>query len=202
MSKFAIALVAVSGLAAAVQADITTSVSAVNNSSSPELAGFNTWDLGANTGTADWTQAQMVITLSTGTIYMHALNGGFQAPNPALIGIFPAIAFTSYITDGSSATVSVAGGAVNLGGAPAASFNSTGANVAWFTTNLNDFGQRTLARLSLSSNATGTWQLQVRAAGETPVTVGGVITNGVIPTPAAASVLALGGLVASRRRRA
>ena len=206
MSKNIIAVIAVAGLALAAQADITTSITQVNNSAGgADLSNYRTWDIGANTGSADWTQAQLLITLSTGTIYINALNGGYQAPNPAFVGLFPALGFTSYVTDGVSSSVSIGGGAVNLGGAPAASFTSTGANVTWFTTNTNDFNFRNLLRLSLSSDASGTWQMQVRAGTSVvPVTIGGSFTNGMlaVPAPATAAVFGLGGLVAARRRRA
>jgi len=83
--------------------------------------------------------------------------------------------------------------------------------VAWFTTTLDDVGQLTIARITLSADAQGTWKALVAVAsgsgGENLVFQGPVVDGQMVPEPGSLHLAALGlavlGVLAcgSKRRR-
>ena len=189
-------------------------VESVNNSSSPALSGFITQDVAIDFG-GQWTGSQLLIQLTQGNIYQDAF-GGATEPNPALVAAFPSLAFDTFLGAGdrtatpSAITPSVAGAAVDLGGGPSQKFDASGIDIAWFApggtllTNGTDFFT---ARVSLSSNANGTYKYLASAGGQISQ-FSGTINNGVltpdsatVPEPVSVAVLGLGASLLGWRRR-
>ena len=171
----------------------------------PTLAG-HVYNRLTVTTDADWTQCQLLIALDSGAVYQESFFGAeltTVGPTPEQIAFSPSIEFDSYV-QGAGGEVGVAGGAVDIGGAAASTFDTTGIDFAWFTTETDDIGVLMLAQATLSDDAMGTWALRVsNAAGANTVVLdGGPVENGaLIPEPATMSLVVLGALAMLRRRR-
>lgn len=150
---------------------------AVNNTSA--LTGFTTADLEVTTAT-DWTSAALLLELTQGSIYQDA-SGGIPAPNPALFGAFPTLAFDTYVDAGAN-TAFVAGAAGDVGG-DVFQFDTTQIDALWFDTATDDLGTLTIGRFTLSDDAVGTWSLRVLNAGGDVVLDSGSFTLGNLATP-------------------
>ena len=154
--------------------------------------------------------AQLLIELSSGSVYQDAV-GAATPPNAAFIPVFPSLANDSFVAQG-SATAGGAdgeplpgGGAVDLGGAAVAQFDAAGINQAWNPAGGQVISDRVgflIAQITLSSDAAGTWSLLSSAAGDIAVESGTVVGGALVPEPATAALLGLGGLAMLRRRTA
>jgi hypothetical protein len=164
--------------------------------------------------TSDWLSAVMSIELTQGTIYQHGA-GNNVPPNPLFFPIYPGVQYDTYVTNGAGASVSL-DAAVDLGyaatGVPLSDADSYA--LSWFTSATGDIGSLMLARVTLSSDAVGTWQINATANnGNDPAFAWSVldgteqygeIANGVmliIPEPATMALLAFGGVAALIRRK-
>jgi FG-GAP-like repeat len=137
---------------------ITAEFVAVDNSSA--LTGYNTYDLQV-TATADWTVGALLLTVTQGTIYQDAFGG----PNPQTIvypGATPAVAFDTGV-GGDAPSISIVGGAGDLGG-DNLQFDETELDVSWFNSRTTDTGTFSIARITLSDDAVGTWSYTALSA--------------------------------------
>jgi len=115
--------------------------------------------------TGQYTGSQLRIELTQGSIYQHPF-GGTTPPNEALLSVFPELAYDSFVARGSAVSGSplgepaIHGGAVNLGATAAAVFDS--AEINQHVGPLSDIGifdqsDFLTYRITLSSDAIGTW---------------------------------------------
>ncbi len=203
----AAALTLVAGLANAgmAQAWLTAEVvdnGGISDASGANLAGSTTYDLywnnfgastvgvnGFNLGSAAQPGLAPYRMFYTGTVFNHAF-GSDTAPNAALIPSFPALAFDTFYTVGGGAVSFVPGSASTTGGEVLGTWFtqppvSVGAGERVRFMRLTVFGELDMINSSMevgfADNSTGVFVF--------------------VPTPGAAALLGLGGLVAARRRR-
>jgi hypothetical protein len=186
-------------------------------------AGFVTQDLVVDTD-VDWLAANLIVALSAGSIYQDAIIAGIGPPSSALVSVLPSTRWDTYVMGSGgldAGAPSSAGGAVDLGGNPTATFNTSHIDLNWFTTSTNDVGVFSLGRFTFSNDAVGEFVLRLDflnssattrdAAGPfTTLTLRGEVVGGelvVIPEAGALALAGAGGLVAlaglwRRRKRA
>ncbi len=138
------------------------------------LVGYVTQDLQITTSN-DWGTAQILATLTSGSIYQDP-NGGDFAPNPAFFNTFPTLEFDTYL-DANGETPFILGQAVDLGG-DVQEFSDSHIDIAWLSTSTDDIGTFTIGRFTLTDDAAGTWTMKVTSAGGFQATYQGNIHNG------------------------
>lgn len=170
-------------------------------------AGFVTSDLAVDSST-DWLAANLILNLTSGTLYQDALLSGFGPPSSLLINVIPSTRFDTYVTGSTGlagGSPASAGGAVDLGGSPASEFGTSKINLNWFTTSTTDIGQFTIGRFTIAEDAVGTFSLRLDSLQQTaPFLVSGTIENGrFVAVPEANSIVLLTAiaLVGSGARR-
>jgi hypothetical protein len=244
--RYTTALLLVAALAGAASADSYTFNPAPGISltvtNSVIRAGYVTNVLTLTTDT-DWLSAGMIVNPTPTTSRVYNATGGSSAPviddlydtsgyPPDLVPINTTTKWAdSYLTAGqklgadtmyedlmSWVQASIAGGAVDLGGAAAAVFNNNAINAAWFTTYDDEIGTLVIAQVTLKNDAQGTWKFITMNAGGDVIhpldtldplwddPLGGhqhmAIHSGVMtPEPATLSLLVLGGVAALIRRK-
>jgi len=157
---------------------LSAAVVAVDNSA--VLTGYVSQDIVVDTDT-DWLSAQMVVTLTAGTIYQDA-SGGNTSPNPAMFATVPTLAFDSYVSNGVVGESVNTLSAADLNPSAPLQFDDSGISIGWFTMVDDDIGTLPLARVTLSDDAEGTWRFKATAspAGTKQVDMSGTISNGVM----------------------
>jgi len=200
LATYAVVCAAVFGVAAVSSAAITAEfVPVLTEAAATPPAGFVTQDLRVTT-TADWTQSQILVELSAGSIYQEPSSGNAN-PNPPsdlFIGFVPLLRWDTYVSGWDRFTpAAYAGGAVNIGGAAVSTFSTSKLDLAWFINgDNNDVGSSDyLGRFTLSDNAAGTWKLRVYNAdsvGGTADFTGNVVGGLLVPVPEPGTVLLAG----------
>jgi hypothetical protein len=172
MLRFICFATAISLAASNARAALTAEfVNAIDNS---PLVGFVTQDLMVTT-TTDWGTAQILATLTAGTIYQDP-NGNDFKPNPLLFPNFPALEFDTYL-DGNGQQPGIAGQAVDLGG-DVQEFSANHLDITWYNTTLNDTGTFSIGRFTLSDDAVGSWTMMITSVGGFQANYQGLIDNG------------------------
>ena len=146
-----------------------------------------TQDLQVTTQT-DWMASQLLVTLTNGEVYQNAA-GGTGPPNPDLFDAFPGLEFDTHVDPDN-----IAGAAIDLEGGPAdLQFDESGLSITWYNTDTDDTGTMNIARVTLSDDAVGTWELLVSANGQDWLVINdGTITCGAMtPESAGDEMLAL-----------
>lgn len=156
-------------------------------------AGYVTHDLVVST-TTDWLAANLVVRLDGGTFYQDALLAGYGPPSPALVSAVPSVRWDTYVMGPgglSAGAPASAGGAVDLGGSPLATFSDTAIDLNWFTTSATDIGTFSIGRFTLTDDAFGTYELRLDALGQSaPLYLTGTIVNGdFVPVPEASTII-------------
>jgi len=155
-----------------------------------------------------WLSSQLLVELDQGTIYQHPVNDEVY-PQPAWWPLIPELEFDSVVTDGQTppGAASIAGGAVNIGGATTYTHDAGLIDIAWFVTGSTAQGDFMLARVTLSQDVCGTWSFRTTAQPldgpyakllDVPI-VDGYLT--IIPEPTTGLLLLLGGLGVPLGRR-
>jgi hypothetical protein len=153
-------------------------VDPVDNSA--QLTGYVTQDIVFDTDT-DWLSAQLVVTLTAGTIYQDPA-GGVGSPNPVLFALFPSLEFDTYVSNGvvgeSVNTIS----AIDLNPGAPLECDTSGISIGWFTTSSDDIGELHLARITLSDDAAGTFHFRATAspAGSPALNLTGTMADGIM----------------------
>jgi len=158
---------------------LSASVAPVDNST--VLTGYVTQDIVLHTQT-DWLSAQLVVSLDCpGSVYQ-APGGDVnpQSPNPAFFPIAPELEFDTYVGNGVPGEPVGTVSAVNLNPGASMKFDADGISIGWFSTGTDDTGDLALARVTLTSDASGTWQFMASAspAGGPVVVTGGTVSAG------------------------
>ncbi len=203
MKRILFSLALIAALAAQASAEVlTASIVSVSNTSVAALSNYVTQDVHLANSTR-WLNSQILLTLTSGSIYQDQFGGNVN-PNSALVGVFPSLAYDTFVSSGSVSESgndpSIIGGAVNLGGASASTFTSAAIDVAWGSNTSTVIGDLDLARITLSKTANGTFKFLANTVGTSVNTVfTGTVTNGVIslipvPEPATFAMLGIAGL--------
>jgi hypothetical protein len=146
---------------------------------SDALTGYVTRDIVLTTDT-DWLSSQLVVTLTSGTLYQDAA-GGIGSPNPALFALAPSLEFDTYVSNGVvGQSVAVISAADLAPGAPV-QCDANGIALGWFSVMSNDIGSLPLARITLSDDAVGTFHFLASALTRpAPLEMTGTISGGVM----------------------
>ncbi len=158
------------------------------------LDGYVCQDLSVDTAN-DWTAGVLLIELTAGSIYQELegivpVEGGAkfyngwssQQPLAAYIPVMPSSEYDTYVHgNGQSATFHGGGGDI---GGDVQQFDSTEIDVTWSGPSWvkDDIGTSFIGRITLTSDAAGTWKLKVTQADDynSIYVVTGTITNGVM----------------------
>lgn len=193
-------------------AAITASfVPLTSEASSSPPAGYVSQSLDVDTS-MDWLAANLIVNLTQGSFYQDAIISGFGPPSSALVSVLPSTRWDTYVTgslglDGGAPAS--AGGAVDLGGNPIATFDTNHIDLNWFTTSTTDIGAFSLGRFTLTNDAEGTFILRLDTLGQTaPLLLTGIVHDGYLTAVpevntivfTGMAVLALGLVVRARRR--
>ena len=141
------------------------------------LPGYITRDLVVTTD-SEWFGAELLITLDTGSFYQHPY-GTVGPPEAGMISLFPELEFDTYLTGGtpdSDPGGLTCGGAVDLGGTPGVGncqFDESEIDVTWYRMQPSLVGDLMVARLTLSSDASGSWKLRISNQDEGARTITG-----------------------------
>jgi len=199
------AVVVLVGLPSVAPAEVLLSFQPVSGPGLP--VGYVSQDMLIQTD-ADWLGSQLLVELDQGSVFQQpvAQGGGDFPPNPAFFTAYPALEFDTFLTGGQNdpahPPAGIAGGAVDLGGQPAARFgeDTTVVDVAWFTTTTDDIGVLNAARVTLSDDAAGTWKALVAvksgSGGESLSFQGPIVGGQMVPEPGSLGLLAFAALAA------
>lgn len=143
-----------------------------------------TWPLGPQNGpwvtndifvstSTDWHSALLYLRLDTGTIFQNVA-GTDTSPNTSLFATKPGLIYDTYVAGGDpgglqadqpARNVIAPVGAADLSGNAEKTFSGQTLDVTWFRFNKQDIGpDRLLARVTLSDDATGTFQMLASSA--------------------------------------
>lgn len=147
---------------------------------------YKTFDLVVTVGPgSDWASAELRGVLTQGSFFNHPV-GGNNYPNSSLFLSFPALPYDTYITAPNN-TLPSTQLSHPMDGSGSPIFNPTLTSAAWADFSNTGSGVFTIARLTMTSDAIGTFSGQVVESGATT----GVPFSFVVPEP---SVLGLGGM--------
>jgi hypothetical protein len=117
---------------------------------------------------------ELFVDLASGSIFQHPF-GGNGPPHPALLPVFPELAYDSFVSldspvsGGPYGEPLLVGGSVHLGGSSTAYFTTEGINQGWAPSSsvmVSDQSDFMAARVTLSDEAMGTWGVRSGAGGQ------------------------------------
>ena len=142
---------------------VPVAISATAKTADPQLANDKSFDLKVTISSGDdWASGDLKLTLSGGTFYIPSSSNSNQAV-PALWPSKPNIQFDTFVTGPNFEAVSILGKSYLTATGGAAVFSSTQIDVAWGDLNSTGAGTFTIARLTMTSGASGTAQGRVAA---------------------------------------
>lgn len=161
----------------------------------------------------DWTAAVLKVDLFSGSVYNDP-SFNSDSPQEGLWGFVPGLQWDSYVGIPGDAVSGIAGGAGDLGGGPTPNIGGTGTNavnVSWFNTRTTDTGLVLIGNISLTPDASGTWQFLATFADGSKVELSGGLEGGAMPLtspplpppypePGTLGLLGAGGLTFLRMR--
>jgi hypothetical protein len=162
------------------------------------------------TATTQWYGAELIMTLTNGSIFQSPFVAGFGPPGAALESAIPSTVWDTYISGPTGDTPSSAGGAVDLpGGTITSTFNTSAINIEWFEIpSASSVGSFSLGQFTLSNDAAGSFELRLDCQNQTaPFLLSGTIQNGSLATVPEVSTSVLCGIamatlaIATRIRR-
>ena len=190
MKYFILTLLLVGLTVAGASAQVTSTFTQVDPGTTLEGYVSNTWDV--STGPQGWLSAVLRVQLTSGDIYQDAA-GSDAPPNPLNFGTFPTLEYDSYMTGGTDSEApsttglvpTVVGGAVDLGGGIAATFDTEAIDATWGSSEAtNPWGELMLGRFTLSDSAQGIYSYRIGVSGSAPTSlVGGYVVNGAMTAP-------------------
>ena len=149
------------------------------------------------TATTQWYGAELILTLTNGSIFQSPFVAGFGPPGAALESAIPSTVWDTYISGPTGDTPSSAGGAVDLpGGTITSTFTTSAINIEWFEIpSASSVGSFSLGQFTLSNDAAGSFELRLDCQNQTaPFLLSGTIQNGSLATVPEVSTLALTGM--------
>jgi len=166
--------------------------------------GYTSIDIAVDiAGGVDWTQAQMLSNLTNGSFYQDTTYGGNVHPNTAFYALVSGLAFdtyvvaTSYPGSGTDNATQIAGGAINLGGSPSVTMDTSLLDVTWFDTE-SVYPNGQIARVTYTLDAAGSLDLLVYDANQDQETFSIPIP---VPEPVSIMLMLVGGVAGLIRRR-
>lgn len=173
-------------------------------SPAPLGSGYVTTNIIMNPETDDWAWAELLIELTAGSIYQTPTFGQ-RYPQPGLWSSIPELEYDSFLTNGRLEACSYNGHARDLGG-DVEQFDTEEIDITWYDAADNNTGTGLLmARITLSSDAQGTWKLMssftLDMYHSVKVTMEGNVVNGIIPEPSSAILVTVGILVLLKNDR-
>lgn len=163
------------------------------------IPGYRTYDLVVHTEFATFSAAAMLFELTDGTFYQDLI-GGTSILNPAFFSIFPTLEYDTYLMDDGE-PVNVLGGGGDVGG-NGLEFSMTELDVSWQAQAYppQHQGPVRIARITMSADAAGTWDLFVLEFGLVSSGRFSGTVEDIVPEPGSLGLLALAGLVCWGRR--
>lgn len=158
---------------------------------------------------SDWMRGVLVVTPDDpAKVYQDSM-GGITSPSPAWIGMVPSLEYDTYVSNGVlGENVSVLA-AASVGRDVLEFTTDTDPShdelaVEYYTTDTDDIGVLSLARVTLANTTTGTWFFLATASpagGPMVVAEGPIVGGAMVPEPLTLSLLAVGACLPLLRRR-
>lgn len=158
-----------------------------NSAGGAALDGYVTQDIYV-TGTGQLTSIELLLDGgAAGSIYQDGV-GNNLAPNAAFFPTFPSLEFDTFVglggkVSGMGFTPSVAGGAVDIGGAAASTFTNAKIDMTWFPAGgdaINDPTDYFVGRVTLKNDVSGAFNIAAFTGTESFIQMDVPIANGVM----------------------
>lgn len=204
--RYVASLIVLAMVASVAPAAISMDIDSNTDNSAVLGSGYVTNDLIVTTDGYEWTQSQILLTLTSGSVYQEPGYGEWY-PQPSFYGLVPELEFDTWMCDGDGSQPSSQKCAANLTGGDAFNWDTSHLDAVWYT-NGEFEGTYLNARITLTDDAQGTWAYCNWDAEDETMDVlyegsGYLVVDGyMIPEPATMAMLMLGGLgVLARRKR-
>ena len=158
---------------------------------------------------SDWMRAVLVVTPDDPSKVYQDVYGGVTSPMPSLFTPFPALEYDTYVSNGVVGEAVSVLAAASVGRSVLEFTTDTDPDtdelaVEYYTTETDNIGELSLARVTLSNTTSGTWFFLATASpagGPMVVAEGPIVDGEMVPEPMTLSLLAIGGLALIRRKK-